>query len=422
MLVNLEGSARINNLVGNLANHEDLYGIAKQLEIIASEVREGIASLKKGDFGADGFRDDVQDILFTVYGLFFRANINPQRALYTPTPHNYDRYTIGQMSDKLVSYDTVLGLLASETRRLDEIKEAVLPVYYVTLTVLLSSLQKFAYDAGLACSYPINRDYAEVVRSNMTKFDTTLEDAEATRNKYAAIGVETITVPGVYTLDDVPYTVLICKSAKDQVGTDGKDYPDAKWLKSIHFEEPAYVPMEDKLLSAVAYSQQLSVEAYRPVLGVLCDPKFTTEALANVIEPRIWDYIAESQETDPAMVAELEQFIRDNPTLGEEEVLQTNATTLSPEAMDAIAGMLAAHGTPAYTTPSEELKELMATEFSEEFETMSVEEYYEHRATVTKHRLRGNTAGLIVADESPYAEHVNEDTPPWEEDEVTRTA
>lgn len=68
--------------------------------------------------------------------------------------------------------------------------------------------------------------------SNMSKFDLTLEDAQATQKKYSEIGVETVIG---HNEEHGLYFVL---SAKDQVGTDGKEYPAKKMLKSINFKEP----------------------------------------------------------------------------------------------------------------------------------------------------------------------------------------
>lgn len=88
--------------------------------------------------------------------------------------------------------------------------------------------------------FPADVDAAEVVRSNLSKFDPSKEDAILTKNKYLAIGVETFTK--TRTLEDGEICVVTF-SAVDQVGTDGKKYPKNKWLKSHRFQEPVYTPL-----------------------------------------------------------------------------------------------------------------------------------------------------------------------------------
>lgn len=356
MLVNFEGSKRINTLVGNLSAPNDLAAIAKQLDIVASEVKEGIDSLGKGDLGPDGFRDDVQDILFTAYGLLHRASIGLTGGRdYVPSASTHQYYSkligAGSMEQKLLAYYGILKMMSARCLEHHANGQATLPrEEVIAMSVFSSELLKFTYDAGLSCGYPVHVDYAEVVRSNMTKFDTTLEDAELTREKYAAIGVVTVTTPGEYFLDGTPYTVFICKSSHDQIGTDGKEYPGSKWLKSIHFQEPRYMELPVGFSTKLGMSYQLGGLSYiLSTITTLCNSKVDRDTLESTVPQRVLDYI------------------------------EANSTTLSAEAMDAIVAMSADHGTPGHVTPTEELKELMASEFGEEFATMSVDQYREHK-------------------------------------------
>jgi len=96
------------------------------------------------------------------------------------------------------------------------------------------------YGLAARLGFPADQDFKEVCRSNFTKFDKTEEDAKLTKAKYLEIGIETYYVGRPR--EDV--LVYVTYSAKDQVGTDGKSYPKGKWLKSIHFEEPVFTPLQ----------------------------------------------------------------------------------------------------------------------------------------------------------------------------------
>lgn len=166
---NFTDTATINAIAGNDTNGGwDV--IDHQLMIIESEFNEMRDGIKARNIAE--LRDGIQDLLFTVYGLAWRAG----------------------------------------------------------------------FDADV--------DFAEVVRSNLTKFDANEEDALRTQEKYQAIGVKTYCQKVTAENGRVFY---VTKSAVDQIGQDGKSYPAGKYLKSIHFEEPRYDPLDpavdDKLRS-----------------------------------------------------------------------------------------------------------------------------------------------------------------------------
>lgn len=90
--------------------------------------------------------------------------------------------------------------------------------------------------------FPADVDAAEVVRSNLSKFDKTLEDAEITAEKYRKIGVETYYLP-YSSKHDENLVFYVTRCAETVKGTDGKEYPKHKWLKSYRFQEPVYAPL-----------------------------------------------------------------------------------------------------------------------------------------------------------------------------------
>jgi hypothetical protein len=71
--------------------------------------------------------------------------------------------------------------------------------------------------------------------SNMSKFDLTVEDAQATAATYAQKGIQVEIVPTMY--KGIHYYVV--KSSVDQT-VGNKFYPRGKFLKSIHFQKPLF--------------------------------------------------------------------------------------------------------------------------------------------------------------------------------------
>lgn len=90
--------------------------------------------------------------------------------------------------------------------------------------------------------YNADEDHKEVYRSNMTKFDPTMELAKKTQEKYAALGVTTEIRLSHVKWEGFEGDYYINIVAETAVGTDGKTYPKGKFLKSINFEEPRYKP------------------------------------------------------------------------------------------------------------------------------------------------------------------------------------
>lgn len=95
---------------------------------------------------------------------------------------------------------------------------------------------------GLAhrLALPSIADLAEVVRSNLTKFDTSEEDALKTRDAYVVIGVVTYFLEKKSTDGTVLYVTY---SSHDQVDYKGKKYIANKWLKSYKWEDVNLEPL-----------------------------------------------------------------------------------------------------------------------------------------------------------------------------------
>jgi NTP pyrophosphatase (non-canonical NTP hydrolase) len=97
---------------------------------------------------------------------------------------------------------------------------------------------------GLAhrLSLPSIEDFMEAVRANLTKFDTSKEDAEKTQAKYEKIGV--------VTYYSVQHTAsgeqrFVTFSAFDQEDIDGRKYIAHKWLKSYKWQDVNLQPLPE---------------------------------------------------------------------------------------------------------------------------------------------------------------------------------
>ena len=97
---------------------------------------------------------------------------------------------------------------------------------------------------GLAhvMGFPADDDLRLICESQFTKFDASEESAEQTKQKYLLLGVETYQIRKQLGSAEDDNFWIVTKSAKDQIGKDGKDYPKDKWLKSVNFKEPVFDP------------------------------------------------------------------------------------------------------------------------------------------------------------------------------------
>lgn len=105
-------------------------------------------------------------------------------------------------------------------RDINEVRDAICDILVFTLGL--------AHMAGI----PVEEDMAAVDYSNRTKFCANDEQLEATVAKYVNLGVD-VYVDGEFPMKRV-------KSAKEQIGNDGKQYQAHKMLKSVTFVAPVF--------------------------------------------------------------------------------------------------------------------------------------------------------------------------------------
>lgn len=207
----------------------------KQIPIVVSEIDEAIASLLAGNVSpcdSSGFRDDIQDILFTAAGGLGFLTINDFEYRFA-TEATFDlALTKGREdADSVITALLIIkyALNASATyladcpgrNSLDHLRST-----YITLFIL-------AVELGRLYEYDITTDWDEVCRSNYSKFDAEFEDIGKSCAKYFDKGIivqPRLSPCGQYYAYIVPYDQCV----------DGKHYPEGKFLKSHMFKEPNY--------------------------------------------------------------------------------------------------------------------------------------------------------------------------------------
>lgn len=270
MQYNYRTTADINQLVGNLAEPSNLKGLESQLKLISDEIKEAEDNLALFGENIYVLRDDVADILFTTYGLCHRLAFTGAEATVPAVQNNggstnYAAIHIACANSDRDIVGTVDDLVAEVRKSFREVNEVIvtaLPRAQVVAQV--QRLLTATYLLGIFCDYPVDEDYAEVCRSNLSKFDETLEDAELTKAKYAALGVETTILEGQRAVEGSTalQTLYVTKSASDQVGTDNAKYRAGKWLKSHKWTESVY-----RDLSATDVERDTETESEDDVVG-----------------------------------------------------------------------------------------------------------------------------------------------------------
>lgn len=88
-------------------------------------------------------------------------------------------------------------------------------------------------------------DYRSAVENNFTRFDTTFERAEETKEKYAKLGVETaISLVELADDDGNPTQYFVNKVAKDCTTATGEVFTKGKWVKSKYFTDDSFEHVE----------------------------------------------------------------------------------------------------------------------------------------------------------------------------------
>lgn len=247
---NIDQVIGVNNLTGNVIPEkfwDKAYAIERQCGIILSEIAEGRQNINNqlSHLRRMAFIDDIWDMWYTITGMFARADINPVVTMMYAKQYPNDYPT------ELVNFANSLSTME---RHISEIKQAASQLLDsedpdhpgVIQPGDIRQLNRFA-ETKLASAMvelfamvefmglDVHQNQQAVIDSNMSKFDTTLEDAQKSMQKYIDKGIEVEIVESVY----AETTYFIIKSTKDQI-VDFKDYPKGKYLKADKFFEPVY--------------------------------------------------------------------------------------------------------------------------------------------------------------------------------------
>ncbi len=252
-------NANVNNLVGNTPNaHPLLRILTSQGRIIKQEAEELMAAILAKDITE--VRDGLSDVIVTTDGMYHRLGIEGAdleevakgaadvSAVYSGKSASSLLSIVLEQINAQINFLAVVGGLTQD--QLDGMafkshtstKEQANEAWIKDTIASCDSLRRSAYLLSSMFGVDIAADQQAVYESNMSKFDTDRSVAEEGVGRYwRTVGVEVEIFPN--TINDVEYFVL--KSARDQKGTDGKDYPAGKFLKSSNFFEPRFQPLPE---------------------------------------------------------------------------------------------------------------------------------------------------------------------------------
>ncbi len=239
-------NSTVNLIAGNAPTKDDDRRVisAAQLALIDEEFREFLAAWAARD--RRGIRDGLADMIVTLDGWFYRMGFSAQEVeAALNTQHWVDDYIekcdIGKSDYSLVGLFCMTAHPALTNKRdTDDYGDPLDPL---TISSAISGMSLIVESLCKALAVDLAADQWEVYCSNMSKFDTSEEDAAFTRAKYAQLDVVTETIKQVVPAsseDGEPRTYWVTKSTHDQTGRDGKQYPRGKFLKSVRFREPVF--------------------------------------------------------------------------------------------------------------------------------------------------------------------------------------
>lgn len=239
-------NSTVNLIAGNAPTKDDDRRVisAAQLALIDEEFREFLAAWAARD--RRGIRDGLADMVVTLDGWFYRMGFSAQEV---ETALDAQRWLDGYIEERDIGKSdySLIGLLCTTPRPAltneRDTDDYVNPLDPLVFSSAISRMLLIVESLCKALAVDLAADQWEVYCSNMSKFDTSEEDAAFTRAKYAQLDVVTETIKQVApasTEGGESRTYWVTKSTHDQTGRDGKQYPRGKFLKSVRFREPVF--------------------------------------------------------------------------------------------------------------------------------------------------------------------------------------
>lgn len=122
----------------------------------------------------------------------------------------------------------VLDLAINENRVLTQDETKKVRDAYADVRVLIDGASQMA-------TFPWEDDYKAVLESLITRFDSSIEDATLTQEKYAALNV----ITRIHNDGETGMWVNIVDDGS--AAEDPSEYPTGKWLKSYKYSEPSFI-------------------------------------------------------------------------------------------------------------------------------------------------------------------------------------
>lgn len=249
----LAGNKIINFIAGNdpvskIDNTEESQPVfSRQLGLITEEFKELVKGFAESN--VKEIRDGLADVIVTTDGMFHRMRCGYIQA-------GWSRET-GFLDFDDTHLETVRNWLLkmSSPTYLQDAFAADANASEYRLYADAKKLSQFADIVSIMRRYSLlfginpDVDQQTVFESNLSKFDTSIEKAQLTVDKYTTMGVEVGIFPRTY--GGVQYHVV--KSIKDQVVND-VSYPQGKFLKSVDYIPPQWTPLSPDALLLKMFS------------------------------------------------------------------------------------------------------------------------------------------------------------------------
>lgn len=205
-------------------HHEVMAGLKTQCRYMEEEILEGY---NEQPFMVNNVNmaDAIGDILFIALGYLYKVD---RFFVKTGTVFTMNEKMLKHLNPERLLHDVSMACYDASLSLEVEMSESAIE----NIMVIINRCVMLAWRLG----YDIDAILDEICECNLTKFDTSLDQAVETKAKYAGLGVNVVIKQG--TVNETLYYVVFVDG--DQQAND-KFWPNNKWLKSINFREPEHV-------------------------------------------------------------------------------------------------------------------------------------------------------------------------------------
>jgi hypothetical protein len=240
--------------------------MAHQVELIRREFEETQAGYR--DLDMRQIRDGLGDVIVTVDGMYHRLMLSPPTS---PVEVVVDQEATIPMFFHAI--DVLLGLVEQVAEygliqsRHDTFADEDIKLDLYSVRLALEGILSAVYSASAFFDIPVMADQQAIFNSNLSKFDTDLETAERTVQKYADMGVITALYPQV--VSGTTYYVVKCSELTPEAKA--LNITVGKFLKSVNFAEPVFSDLI-KPMHRSAELEQWAAETARGIDRLVSKP------------------------------------------------------------------------------------------------------------------------------------------------------